>query len=121
MNLLVDVFYSNNKAGTYVQFELPVNCRELSELNSYDKILQKQISKDFSDLFKQFSMDFSTESSYLVNDKENFKLILEINQLIGLHMSIIEHIKREDVSLLFLLKLTKLKKCGNIIIERAHR
>ena len=76
MNLLVDVFYSNNKAGTYVQFELPVNCRELSELNSYDKILRRQISKDFSDLFKQFSMDFSTESSYIVNDKENFKLII---------------------------------------------
>ena len=63
MDLVVDVFYSNNKAGTYVQFELPVNCRELSELNAYDKILQRQISQDFEELFEVFAMDFSSESS----------------------------------------------------------
>ena len=76
MDLIVDVFYSNNKAGTYVQFELPVNCRELSELNAYDKILQRQISQDFEELFEVFAMDFSTESSYLVQDGEKSKLVI---------------------------------------------
>ena len=42
--------------------------------------------------------------------REKLKLIQEINLLIGLHKNIIEHIKREDISLLFMCKIDKLKK-----------
>lgn len=72
----IDVFYSNTKAGTYVQFKLPVNTCELEELNAYDKHLQKQIKKDFSKLIENFSLDFSTESSYIIHEGEKSYLMI---------------------------------------------
>ena len=65
---VIEVIYQNTKAGTYVQFKLPVNSCELGELNAYDKYLQKQISEEFRDLIEKFSLDFSTDSSYLIHD-----------------------------------------------------
>jgi len=72
----IEVFYSCNKAGTYIQFRWPVNCCELNELIVYDKILQKQIQEDFAPLIKEFDLDFSTESSYLVHDGEKKYLVI---------------------------------------------
>ena len=76
VDLEIDVCYSNNKAGTYVQFQLPVNCSELQELSVYDKLLQAGIKKNFSELFDEFKMDFSTESSYIVNENGKDNLII---------------------------------------------
>ena len=72
----IDVCYSNTKAGTYVQFLMPVHTCELSELNLYDKFLKENIHKDFEVLFKTFGMDFSTEMSYIVTKNENTYLAI---------------------------------------------
>ena len=53
MDLVVDVFYSNNKAGTYVQFELPVNLffrANKAVIVNVDKI--KKLSPAFSGRFE---------------------------------------------------------------------
>lgn len=76
METTIDVWYSNTKAGTYVQFKLPVNTYELGELNAYDKYFQKQIREDFSALIKDFLLDFSTESSYLIREGEKNCLVI---------------------------------------------
>ena len=63
----VDVVYYINKAGTYVQFSLPVHTRELGELNAYESLLKQSIRKNFGGLFDTYGMDFASESAYLVS------------------------------------------------------
>ncbi len=72
----VDVYYFNTKAGTYVQFELPVHTRELGELNAYDQVFQKSIRDDFKMLFDTYGMDFASETSYIVPAGEDAKLVI---------------------------------------------
>lgn len=66
----VDVCYSNNKSGTYVQFRMRVHTNDLSELNSYSKFLMNSVEKDFKSLFDTYGMAFTTESCYVVPDKD---------------------------------------------------
>lgn len=76
MELKIDVFYSNVKAGTYVQFKLEVNSCELSEIMAYDRLFQKQIRNDFKPLIKRFQLDFTTDNSYIVHeDGKNILMI----------------------------------------------
>lgn len=72
----IDLFYSNTKAGTYIQFKMPVNTCELEELNSYDKYLKKQINKEFGDIIKDYDMEFSTDSSYIIGEGETNYLVI---------------------------------------------
>lgn len=67
----VDVCYTNNKSGTYIQFMLPVFSCELEELNLYDEFMRKSIKEDFSILFDTFGMEFTTPKAYIIrnNDK----------------------------------------------------
>lgn len=73
---VVQVKYSNNKSGTYVEYRLKMNTRSLEELNAYDQFLQKSIRKEFEPLFKVHGMDFATEKSYVVCEGEDMYLVI---------------------------------------------
>lgn len=75
----IEVFYSNNKSGTYIQFRWPVNSCALDELATYDRALQKQIREEFLPVMEKFDMDFATESSYLIHDDDGNYLVICLN------------------------------------------
>ena len=70
----VDVCYQNTKAGTYVQFRMPIQASEAAEVTAYDNFLRKSIQKDFKSLIDRFEMDFSTDSSYILPHGEKLDL-----------------------------------------------
>lgn len=72
----IQVCYSTNKAGTYIQFKWPVTSCELNELVEYDKYLQDQIWQEFGSLAEDFGLEFYTDSSYLIHEDENQYLVI---------------------------------------------
>ena len=71
----VDVCYTNNKSGTYIQFMLPVFSCELEELNLYDEFMRKSIKEDFSILFDTFGMEFTTPKAYIIRNNDKNYLV----------------------------------------------
>ena len=71
----VDVCYTTNKSGIYVQFMLPVSTCELEELNLYDEFMRQSIKEDFGILFKTFGMEFTTPGAYIIHSGEKNCLV----------------------------------------------
>lgn len=72
----IEVSYSINKSGTYVQFKYPVFAYELNELIAYDKFFQEQIWEMFKELAEKFNLNFSTDSSYLIHEGDEQYLVI---------------------------------------------
>ena len=72
----VQVSYYTNKAGTYVEFRMDCSTRSLSEMNSWNDYLMKSIRQNFKELFKEYGMDFSSDSAYVVPCGEQAKMVV---------------------------------------------
>ena len=72
----VTVCYNNGtKAGVYIEFKMPIHAFSIEDMNAYDRFMRENIKRQFGDLMKKYELDFSTDTSYVINDGDKTYLV----------------------------------------------